>query len=424
MKYALLLLQLTLVVIGHCADPVALALPKDAKFINGTGQLPIVSAEFSAPGFTSQGYIEVAESAGPLIYFIGLNASEATLTIRNSYKTAYNTPLMRITYALRNTAQDLVCSSEETVVKPWQFYISDPMPLTVKTGDMLYLRTYIPLKENTRIGCGIISGSNPRPDNRWAYGNIIGADDRTLDPDLEASFKPTSDLLPVPFLLAGNGVRADAPFVVVIGDSLTFQLQKDKDNGWFSHGFYTLPHCNLAIGGDNLNNMIDADGNIRDRLNQVRFAILRHATDVINFYGHNDLGNGFPLDAMLNLEKKLCARLEIATARKWRATLTPFTHNAKGVDVQKLTEADQTPDKTSPVIMQFNKELRANFAQYGYTGLLDFGAAMATGPDSLFWKPGLAPDGTHFDRLAGFKAVWPEIEKVLPIISSAPKREE
>ncbi len=112
---------------------------------------------------------------------------------------------------------------------------------------------------------------------------------RTLDPDLEASFKPTSDLLPVPFLLAGNGVREDAPFVVVIGDSLTFQLQRDMENGWFGRGFHTLPHCNLAIGGDALSNVLDAKGEIRDKLNQARFAILRHATDVINFYGHNDL---------------------------------------------------------------------------------------------------------------------------------------
>jgi hypothetical protein len=124
---------------------------------------------------------------------------------------------------------------------------------------------------------------------------------------------------------------------------------------------------------------------------------------------------------MLNLETKLCGRPEIASARKWRATLTPFTHNAKGVDVHKLTEADQTPDKTSPVIVQFNKEIRDNFAKYGYTGVLDFDAAMASGPDSQFWKPGLAQDGTHFERAAGFNAVWSEIKKVLPIITFAPK---
>jgi hypothetical protein len=420
MKYSIMMLVL-LAVIGHCADPVAFSLPSDARFISGTGQLPIIEAEFSAPGITSQGYIEVAESAGPQIYFIGLNASSATLTIRSSYKTAYNSPLVRITYSLRNTAQDIVSPSDETIVKPWQFYISDPMPLTVKAGDMLYLRNYIPLKEKTRIGCGIISGSLQRPDNRWPYGNVVDEKDRSLDKDLEASFKPTSDLLPVPFLLAGTGVREDAPFVVVIGDSLTFQLQRDMENGWFGRSFHTLPHCNLAIGGDAMSNVLDANGEIREKLNQVRFAILRHATDMINFYGHNDLGNGCPLDRMLNLETKLCGRPEIASARKWRATLTPFTHNAKGIDVQKLTEADQTPDKTSPVIVQFNKEMRDNFAKYGYTGVLDFGAAMATGPDSQFWKPGLAQDGTHFERAAGFNAVWPEIKKVLPIITSAPK---
>jgi hypothetical protein len=420
MRYLLLLTLALLTTRGYCADPITLALPKDAKFINGTGQLPIIQAEFAAPGVTSQGYIEVAESAGPHVYFIGLNACESALTIRNSYKTAYNTPLARITYAVRNKELGLTCQAEETVVQPWQFYVSDPMPLTVKAGEMLYLRTFIPLTAKTRIGCGIISGSNPRPDKRWPYGNVVGAEDRTLDPDLEAAFKPTSDLLPVPFLLAGDGVRTDAPFVVVIGDSLTFQLSRDLDNGWFSRSFHTLPHCNLAIGGDALSNVLDANGQLRDRLNQVRFAILRHATDMINFYGHNDLGNGCPLDTMLNLERKLCARPELAKARKWRATLSPFTHNAKGVDVKNLTEADQTPDKYSPVIVQFNQELRANYPQYGYTGLLDFGAAMATGPDSMFWKPGLAADGTHFERVAGFKAVWPEIEKVLPIMRSAP----
>jgi len=422
MKTQLFLTLLLLVAasVGFCADPIELTLPKGAKFINGTGQIPIIGADFPAPGFTSQGYIEVSESAGPHVYFIGLNASEATLTIRNSYKTAYNTPLVRITYATRNKALGLTCKMEETEVKPWQYYVSDAMPLTVKGGDMLYLRTFIPLKEKTNIGCGIISGSNQRPDNRWPYGNITGSEDRTLDQEMEAEFKPTSDLLCVPFLMAGDGVRADAPFVVVIGDSLTFQLSRDLDNGWFTRGFHELPHANLAIGGDALSNMLDAEGNIRDRTNQARFAVLRYATDVINFYGHNDLGNGCTLDAMLNLEKKLCARPEIAKARKWRLTLTPFIHNTKGVDMNKLTEADQTPDKYSPVIVQFNKEMRANYKLYGYNGVIDMGAGAATGVDSMFWKSGLTQDGTHFERVAGFNAVWPEIQKVLPIISHVP----
>lgn len=423
-RFSLVLLCLLGMMIPLLAAPSdGLNLPEGARFINGTGQLPLLGADFQAPGFTSQGYIEVCEAAGPGVYFIGINSSNTPLTLRNSYKTTYDAPLVRITFAERNTALELPNPPEETVVQPWEFYISDPMPLTVKAGDCLYLRTFVPLATKTNISCGIISGSENRPDNRWPYGNVVSGEDKTMDAELDAEFKPTSDLLYVPFLLAGREVRADSPFVVVLGDSLTFQLERDSKNGWFGYLLRDLPHCNLAIGGDNLNNVFDADGNPRDITNRVRFAILRYATDVMNFYGHNDLGNGFPLDKMLHLEELLCARPEIARARKWRCTLTPFTRNKAGLPLNELTEADQTPDKTSTTIMSFNKALRADYKTLGYTGLLDFGAAMSTGPDSLFWKPGMANDGTHFGKAASQAAFAPEIERIMPILQHAPTEE-
>jgi hypothetical protein len=394
-----------------------LTLPVDARFINGTGQLPLIGNTFKAPGFTSQGYIEACENAGPSVFFIGINSSEIPLTIRCSYKTTHAGPLTRITFGARNAGKG---TPDETVVAPWEFYVSDPMPLTVKAGDLLYLRTFVKLEADTQIGCGTVSCSLRRPDNRWAFGNIIG-DDRTLDPEIEKEFKPTNDLLYVPFLLAGTGVRRDAPFVVGLGDSLSVQLSRDTENGWFGNLLREVPHCNTAIGGDALGNVLDTDGKIRGRTNKVRFAILRYATDVINFYGHNDLGNGCPLERMIALEKALCARPEITYARKWRCTLTPFTHNKAGVDVKALTEADQTPDKYAPVIVAFNKAVRAEAAKYGYDGVLEFGGAMATGLDSMFWKPGMAADGTHFERLQGRAMFGPEIARILPQLRHVPE---
>ncbi len=82
---------------------------------------------------------------------------------------------------------------------------------------------------------------------------------------------------------------------------------------------------------------------------------------MLNLYGHNDQDNDCPLDTMLNLEKKLCSRPEIVSTRKLHSTLTPFTHNAKSVDVHKLTATDQIPDKTSPVIVQFNRLVTSYF---------------------------------------------------------------
>ena len=135
---------------------------------------------------------------------------------------------------------------------------------------------------------------------------------------------------------------------------------------------------------------------------------------MINFYGHNDFGNGVTTNAMLNLDAKLCARPEIAKARKWRCTLTPFTHNKAGVAVGELTEADQTPDKSSPAIIAYNKEIRTNFKAYGYDGVIDIGAVLATGADSPFWKPNMAGDGTHFGRAPAGDLIVPEARKILP----------
>lgn len=389
-----------------------LQIPAQTKFINGTGQIPIIGSNFKAPGFTSQGYIEIRERAGPHVYFVGLSTANVPITVRNSCKTAYDGNLIRLTYANRNRELGLKNPAEETVVQPYQFYVSDPVDLSVKPGDEIYLRTFVPLDKDTTIGCGTISVSQQRPDGRWPYGNVVSDQDLTMDPNLEAQFKPTSDLLYTPFLVAGENVRPDAKFLVAFGDSLTFQLTKDKDGTWFQDSFKDTPHANLAIGGDALGNLFKPDGQLSSPLQEARFAIAAHATDIINFYGHNDLGNGRTVEDMIRLEKLICARPEIAKARKWRATLTPFTHNKTRVLLANLTEADQTPDKTSDAILDFNRQIRTTAKAWGYTGTLEIGAALATGPDSPFWKPGLANDGTHFSR-AATPLITPVVREIL-----------
>lgn len=380
---------------------VSLDLPPGVRFINGTGQLPIINSTFKAPGFTSQGYIEICENAGPNIYFIGLNASAVPLTIRNSFRTSFDmtSPPVRITYAERNKKLGLKNGADETVVEPMQFYVSDPVPIKVKAGDLITLRTFVPLSADTPIGCGIISGSEGNA-THWYYGNTVGGTDRTLDPTLEASFTPTSDLLYVPFLVMGDHVRKDSHFVVAFGDSLTFQLAKDKGGTWFQDTFSDTPHANLAIGGDALGNVIAPTGELKSPMQEARFAIAHYATEILNFYGHNDLGNSCPLDTMLQLDKAFCARPEIAGIPKWRCILTPFVHYKPGVKVENLTDADQTPDKTAPTILKFDDIMRAQFKDYGYTGIIDIGSVLAENPESLFWKPGMAGDGTHFGRNA------------------------
>lgn len=76
-----------------------------------------------------------------------------------------------------------------------QFYVTDPIRLNVYADQTLILRTFVPLAQETEIGCGIIAVSDPRPDQRRAYGNAIGPADRTLDPDLELAWQPNSEPL-------------------------------------------------------------------------------------------------------------------------------------------------------------------------------------------------------------------------------------
>jgi lysophospholipase L1-like esterase len=412
-RYLLLLALATS--LACAAEPLpVLDVPPGARFINGTGQLPLLGHTFKAPGFTCQGYIEICEAAGPQVWFIGWNNSEAPLTMRLAYKTAITGTPARVTFAVRNRQLGLTNAPEETVVAPGQFYTTDPVALSVKAKTKLYLRSHVKLDKDLQIGCGGFAPFNdPRPDGRWSWGVYTGADDRTLDPDLETQWKPNFEGLFVPFLMVGENVNPKARFVVALGDSLTFQNGPDEGGVWFQRAFPDVPHCNTAIGGDALSNVVSPEGEIKDKVNRARFAVLQHATDVINFYGHNDLGNGVTAEALLHLDAKVCARPEIAKARKWRCTLTPFTHNKPGVDVAQLTEADQTPDKTSPVIIAYNKEIRAQFKKYGYDGIIDVGSVLATGPDSLYWKPGMAGDGTHFGRAPAGDLIVPEARKIL-----------
>ncbi len=400
----------------QAAEPVpALDVPSGTRFINGTGQLPLLNHMFKAPGFTCQGYMEVCAAAGPRVWLLGWNNSTSPVTLRMACKPSVTGALTRVTFANRNRQLGLKQPPEETTVAAGQFYTTDPVLLTVRPGMQLYLRTHVKLECDLTIGCGVFAPFNdPRTDGRWSWGVYTGADDRTLDSDLETQWKPSFDGLFVPFLLVGENVDPKTRFVVALGDSLTFQSGPDKGGVWFQRAFADVPHCNTAIGGDALGNVLTADGAIIGSLNQARFAVLSHATDVINFYGHNDLGNGVTAEALLNLDARLCARPELARARKWRCTLTPFTHNKPGVEIAHLTEADQTPDKTAPVILAYNRELRANFRTYGYDGVVDIGAALATGIDSPFWKPNLAADGTHFGRDAPSELIVPVVRKAIP----------
>ncbi len=56
--------------------------------------------------------------------------------------------------------------------------------------------------------------------------------------------------------------------------------------------------------------------------------------------------------------------------------------------------------------------MRVNFLKYGYDGIIEIGAALANGPDSPYWKPGMAPDGTHFSRACN-DLIAPEAMKIL-----------
>lgn len=391
-----------------------LTIPAGTRFVNGTGQLPILNHTFKAPGFTCQGYIEICEAAGPRVYLIGWNNSDTALTMRQAYKPSLKGELVRITFAERNKKLGLANPPEETVVAPQQFYVTDPIALSVKPNTRLYLRTHVKLEKDLQIGCGVYAPFNdPRNDGRWSWGVYTGADDRTMDPDLEAQWKPNFDGLFVPFLMVGENVNPRSRFVVALGDSLTFQNGPDAGGVWFQRSFPDVPHCNTAIGGDAMSNVLTANGEIRGPINHARFEVLKYATDVINFYGHNDLGNGVPVAALLNLDDKLCVRPEIRQARKWRCTLTPFTHNKAGVAVADLTEADQTPDKFSPAIIEYNKEIRTHFTKHGYTGIIDIGATLATGPDAPYWKPNMATDGTHFGRTPAGDLIAPVARKIL-----------
>ncbi len=302
----------------------------------------------------------------------------------------------------------------ETVVAPHAFYVTDPIELTVKANTKLYLRCHVKLDQDLNIGCGTFAPFHEqRPDGLWSWGVYTGADDRTLDPDLEKQWKPGGDGLFAPFLMVGENVDPQSQFVVVIGDSLTVQNGPDSEGVWFQKAFIDVPHANMAVGGDALSNVISADGQIKGYLNEARFQVLKYATDIINFYGHNDIGNGVTAAQMLNLDARLTAHPELAKARKWVCTLTPFTHNKPDVDIATLTEADQTPDAHSPQFLEYNKEIRAHFGKYGYDGIIDIGAMLATGPDSPFWKPNMAKDGTHFGRLPASDLIKPEARKIL-----------
>lgn len=390
-----------------------LKIPPETRFINGTGQLPLILHEFKAPGFTCQGYMEICEAASPRIYLLGWNNSPIPLTMRQSFKTSPAGELKRITFSERNQKLKLTNPKEETVVDPYQFYITDPITIDVKRGDKLYLRTHVKLEKNLKIGCGVFAPfSDPRPDKRWSYGVYTGEDDRTMDPDLETQWKPNFDGLFVPFLAVGENVNPKSKFIVAVGDSLTFQNGPDKQGGWFQQAFIDIPHCNTALAGDMLTKMISPKGDPLGPANVARLQVLQYATDVINFYGHNDLGTTVSVPAMINVDKKLAARPELANARLWRFTLTPYVHYKDGAKPETATEEDQVPDSHSPAIIRFNKALRENYKDWGYDGVIEIGGELATDMDSPYWKTGMSGDGTHF-RKPALKIIAPIARTIL-----------
>jgi hypothetical protein len=67
---------------------------------------------------------------------------------------------------------------------------------------------------------------------------------------------------------------------------------------------------------------------------------------------------------------------------------------------------------TKSWVLKFDDSMRAHFKDYGYAGIIDIHSVLATGPESLFWKPNIVGDGTHFGHIAN-PLIAPLAQKIL-----------
>lgn len=360
-------------------------------YVNNRSNFPVTTVSVVGAGVTSCVVLKAVEACASFV-LTGVNGCSRARTIQVAYRKGFSGA----------PTQALFGGITTITVQPWEYYTTDVISVPLAAGDRVCCREYSNVPNGSDTICGHQFEEPDAISGTEFLGWKIGTSADLLAVGIESSLTRAYAWGPM-LLLAPVAANR---LTVVQGDSLLYRLRTND-----GHAFYGLP--GLPVQGQGYNgdaHYVSATGTISQggKLSLARLSVVRLATDVVDFYGHNDAGldgTGTSVSIQDLHNKVEWMRAKVVglngTVRFWRMTLSPWTSanpdaSGGGTPVEPFAEKFIASVGGSAA---YNELVIASPASYQLHGVLDMHAQLrkgATGDDRKKWKLGACTDGTHF----------------------------
>lgn len=329
----------------------------------------------------------------------GANAAEAAMT--NNFTVKFAVEVVGV-----NVYAGYFAGQRTVTVEPWQTVISDPIPLDLRAGDVIYVRTYTTVADNTKV---------------WPLGrsmDIDGTEGRVTGSDLADSGTITGGtiLSNPPHQILGVPRVPQTVTVGVVGASGITGQGDQTSTGWYNGWL------RRALGSTTPSQWVSVPGDTAQAFQvysyRARMPILAGSTHYVCQYGTGDVLNG----------SRTAAQCQADLIRIWRAlatrggkvaqvALNPKTTSSDGWTTtggQAAADAgaethrgtvnawlrDGAPINGSIFAAvatgdQSGTTIRQGATLHPLTRLLDLNPTIETALGSGIWKAGYTADGLH-----------------------------
>lgn len=324
---------------------------------------------------------------------VGLN----NITVKAGLENVLSVPTA--SGSVPSTVPVMFNGARTVTIEPGCFAVSDPIPLDVTAGQLIYSRTFVSVAsagQKWPLSLFTVS-SDFEGNNRGAPG---------ADQTASGSIATVNERSYGPVAVLGVPIAGRSRSVALSGDSILFGSgDYPNDRGWAVRALVAanIGHMQIAKPGEQIttvSNAASVNAYVR------RYALSFGCTDVIEAYGRNDYANGRTL-AQLQVDKLVIwARWQVRRMRIWTATLIPGTTSTDGW----TTTGNQTVVTGESVRLAYNGwvrdgapilngsaaatgsnangTLRAGASGHPLTGYIELADTVESARDSGFWKVG------------------------------------
>lgn len=295
--------------------------------------------------------------------------------------------------------------SETATLDPGAFLISDPVPMTVVAGQLLYLHTYVSVASiGMKWPLDLYTLSSD-----WE-GATRGAPAANLSQT--SGIAQTTEPAYSPVAILGTPVAGRPPVVALVGDSITYG-SGDTTNAIGGYAARALTAASIGYM------QISKPGEQATSIATIsafekRMMMTAGCTHALEMYGHNDYASARTLAQVQADKLALATYYSTRGIKVWTGTLTPGTTSTDSW----ATTTNQTAVSGEAVRLTINAWIRAGLpidpttkaavaigtagallagnTGHPYVGYFEIADTVESARDSGKWKaPSYTADGTH-----------------------------